>query len=140
MPHCGDLICAPEDLRELAKRGGTYDRIVAGAPTRIYVEPVGAQGTAYVFGAGHCGQRLAPVLSGLGFFTVVIDDRPDFANCDRFPTADRIVVPESFEGFVETLPIDGDSYIVIVTRGHSHDTTVLAQSLRTSALHRHDRQ
>jgi len=34
---------------------------------------------------------------------------------------------------VETLPIDADSYLVIVTRGHDHDTSVLAQSLKTRA-------
>jgi len=129
----GDAFAEREGLSELARRGGTYDRIVAGDPARTFVRPVGAQGTAYIFGAGHCGQKLAPVLSGLGFFTVVVDDRPDFAARERFPTADRIVVPESFDGVVETLPIDDDSYVVIVTRGHAHDQKVLAQALRTKA-------
>lgn len=129
----GDALCSPEALRLLAKRGGTYDRLLAELPARAYVQPVGARGKVYVFGAGHCGARLVPVLSMLGFFTVVIDDRVDFANAERFPTADRIVVPESFEGVVETLSIDQDSYLVIVTRGHSHDTDVLDQALRTEA-------
>jgi xanthine dehydrogenase accessory factor len=43
------------------------------------------------------------------------------------------VVPESFEGVLSTLPIDEDSYVVIVTRGHSHDRSVLAQALGTRA-------
>jgi xanthine dehydrogenase accessory factor len=129
----GDPVCAPEILQGLAKRGGTYDHIVAGDPARTHVQPIGAQGTAYVFGAGHCGEKLVPVLSTLGFFTVIVDDRGDFANRERFPTADRIVVPESFDGVVETLPIDEDSYLVIVTRGHNHDQNVLAQTLRTEA-------
>jgi xanthine dehydrogenase accessory factor len=102
-------------------------------PARTYVQPVGAQGTAYIFGAGHCGEKLAPVLSALGFFTVVVDDRGEFANRERFPTVDRLVVPESFDGIVETLPIDEDSYVVIMTRGHQHDRSVLEQALRTRA-------
>ncbi|MBN1320513.1 MAG: XdhC family protein [Thermoleophilia bacterium] len=129
----GDPVCAPEALQELAKKGGTYDRILATAPSVTHVQPVGAQGAAYVFGAGHCGEKLAPVLSSLGFFTVVVDDRPDFASPERFPTADRLVVPASFDNVVGTLPIDEESYLVIVTRGHSHDTCVLAQSLGTKA-------
>lgn len=129
----GDRILDPETLRDLARRGGTYDRIVAGDPARTYVQPIGAQGTVYVFGAGHCGERVVPLLSTLGFFTVVVDDRSDFANRGRFPTADRIVVPPKFDEVLATLPVDGDSYIVIVTRGHSHDTSVLAQALRTEA-------
>jgi xanthine dehydrogenase accessory factor len=106
---------------------------VINAPAGTYVQPVGAQGTAYVFGAGHCGEKLVPVLGALGFFTVIVDDRADFANRERFPAADRIVVAKSFDGVVETLPIDDDSYIVIMTRGHQHDRSVLEQALRTQA-------
>ncbi len=32
-----------------------------------------------------------------------------------------------------TLDVDGDSYVVIVTQGHSHDKIVLSQALRTKA-------
>jgi len=109
------------------------DHFVAEDPARTYVQPIGPRGTAYVFGAGHCGQRLVPLLSTLGFFTVVVDDRPDFADARRFPDADRVVVADSFEGVVETLPVDEDSYLVIVTRGHAHDKSVLAQALHTKA-------
>jgi xanthine dehydrogenase accessory factor len=125
----GDL----EALSGLAKRGGTYDRILADDPAHTFIQPVGAQGSVYVFGAGHCGEKLVPVLSALGFYCVIVDDRPEFANRERFPTADRIVVPESFDGVLSTLPIDEDSYVVIVTRGHSHDRSVLAQALGTRA-------
>lgn len=129
----GEAVHPLEELGELARRGGTYDRILADDPGRVFVRLIGARGTAYVFGAGHCGQALVPVLSGLGFFTVIVDDRSDFASPERFPDADRIVVPASFDAVVETLPVDEDSYVVIVTRGHSHDQSVLAQALRTQA-------
>ena len=120
-------------IQPLVKRGGTYDRIMAEAQGSVYVQPIGEQGTVYVFGAGHCGQKLVAVLGTLGFVTVVVDDRADFANVERFPSVDHIVVPESFTGVVETLPIDEQSYIVIVTRGHAHDRSVLAQALKTPA-------
>jgi xanthine dehydrogenase accessory factor len=129
----GDPVGELDSLRALAKRGGTYDLIVADDPAHIYVEPIGAQGKAYVFGAGHCGEKLAAVLSTLGFYTVIVDDRPEFADRERFPTADRIVVPASFSGVVDTLAIDEDGYVIIVTRGHKHDREVLAQALRTQA-------
>ena len=131
----GDPVCTLDDLRALARRGGTYDALVAEDPARIHVQPIGTRGRVYVFGAGHCGRSLVPVLSSLSFFTVVIDDRPDFASPERFPAADRIEVPASFDGVLKTLPIDDDSYLVIVTRGHSHDQTVLAQALETPAVY-----
>jgi xanthine dehydrogenase accessory factor len=131
----GDAGCDPELLRGLANRGGTYDRIVANSSIPVYIQSIGARGTAYIFGAGHCGEKLAPVLSLTGFAVVVVDDRADFANPERFPTADRLVVPESFAGVVGTLPLDERSYVVIVTRGHSHDKSVLEQALRTPAAY-----
>jgi xanthine dehydrogenase accessory factor len=69
----------------------------------------------------------------LGFRTVIVDDRADFATIDRFPDADSIVVPQSFERALEQLPIDERSYVVIMTRGHLLDRAVLAQALRTRA-------
>ena len=129
----GDPVGSMEDLQELARSGGTYDLPATDAVATTYVQPVGVRGTAYVFGAGHCGERLVPILSAAGFFSVVVDDRPDFATRERFPTADRIVIPESFDGALATLPVDEDSYIVILTRGHLHDKNVLRQALKTEA-------
>jgi xanthine dehydrogenase accessory factor len=131
----GNPICSIDDLQELVKKGGTHDRIIEGRSTRTFVQPIGLQGAAYVFGAGHCGEKLVPVLSTVGFYTVVVDDRAEFANATRFPSADRIVVPDSFEGIVGQLPVDEDSYVVIITRGHIHDRTVLQQALETDAAY-----
>jgi xanthine dehydrogenase accessory factor len=89
--------------------------------------------TVYIFGAGHCGQKLALVAEMVGFPTVIVDDRADFVSRERFPTADRLLVPDSFEHALDALSVDEDSYLVIMTRGHSHDRTVLAQALHTGA-------
>ena len=67
------------------------------------------------------------------FRTVVLDDREAFANRERFKTADEILVLSDFIGAFSDLEIDEDSYVVIVTRGHRHDKTVLSQALRTKA-------
>ncbi len=96
---------------------------------------MGVPGTAYVFGAGHCGKSLIPLLSMVGFRTVIVDDRADFANADRFPDADSVVVPASFHDALEALPVDEQSYLVIMTRGHLFDRSVLAQALRTPAAY-----
>jgi xanthine dehydrogenase accessory factor len=131
----GDPVLPLDILQELARTGDASTCVVAGRVSRTYVQPVGVRGSAYVFGAGHCGEKLVPVLGDVGFFTVVVDDRAEFANPQRFPTADRIVVPESFADVLATLPVDEDSYIVIVTRGHTHDKDVLRQALKTPAAY-----
>ncbi|HTZ19151.1 MAG TPA: XdhC family protein [Dissulfurispiraceae bacterium] len=89
-------------------------------------------GTVYIFGAGHVSQKIAPVSEMAGFKTVVLDDRAEYANRERFPWQTEIILLESFDRLPQ-LSVDEDSYMVIVTRGHLHDKTILAQALKTGA-------
>jgi xanthine dehydrogenase accessory factor len=89
--------------------------------------------TLFLFGAGHVSKEIAALSGRIGFRIVVFDDRSEFANAERFPDADEILVcpeyAEVFKGF-NTHPND---CIVIVTRGHRFDKEVLAQALQTEA-------
>lgn len=98
----------------------------------VLLEWLRTRGTVYIFGAGHVGERVAQLAGVVDFSVVVIDDRAEFADPARMPDADRILVTE-FPGCMANLAVDEDSYIVIVTRGHAHDRTVLSQALRTPA-------
>ena len=90
-------------------------------------------GTVYLLGAGHVAACTAEAATRVGFQVVVMDDRSEFANRDRFPQADTIKVLPSFADCFQSFEIDGDAYLVIVTRGHMHDMEVLDQALRTKA-------
>lgn len=94
-------------------------------------EPFVPPAPLYIFGAGHVSLFTARVAAMAGFRTVVLDDRGDFANRERFPEADEVRVLDSFEGCCEG--IGADAFVVIVTRGHMHDRNVLAEALRTPA-------
>lgn len=97
---------------------------------RYIVEPIKNTGVVYLFGAGHVSRQIARLTDMVGFKTVVLDDRPAFANQERFPAAEIIVI-DSFQ-FLPKLDINEDSYLVIVTRGHVHDSIVLEQVLPTN--------
>lgn len=97
------------------------------------VEPFAPPASLFIFGAGHVSLFTARVGAMIGFRTVVLDDRTDFANVERFPEADEVVVLDSFEGCCDGLNIDESSFVIIVTRGHLHDRNVLAEVLRTPA-------
>ena len=114
-------------------RGTRYPLLVSAGGHRFLVEPSLPPGTVYVLGAGHVGQQTALLASLVGFRTVVMDDREEYANRQRFPRADEIRVLPSFEGSLSGLEITQDSYLVIVTRGHLHDRLVLGQALKTEA-------
>jgi xanthine dehydrogenase accessory factor len=105
-----------------------------GESQRYLIESILPGRTVFVFGAGHVSQQVAPLCEHVGFQTVVLDDRAEYACRERFPKANTIVVLESFEHW-SGLGIDENSFIVILTRGHIHDKAVLAKALRTPACY-----
>ncbi|WZL73876.1 XdhC family protein [Clostridiaceae bacterium 35-E11] len=109
-------------------------KVLRNEKSQIWViEPVVDSSKAYICGAGHVAYKTQPLLNYVGFYTVVMDDREKFANKERFKTADEIVVLDSFDAVFDKKHIDQDSYIIIVTRGHEHDKTVLSQAMKTNA-------
>jgi xanthine dehydrogenase accessory factor len=102
-----------------------------GAP-RIFVDPLPGAQRLVIVGAGHIAQPLCSLGAMLGFNVTVIDDRASFANRERFPAADRIVV-QPFAEAVDTLKMDLQTYIVMVTRGHAFDEVALRAALKQPA-------
>jgi xanthine dehydrogenase accessory factor len=111
----------------------TYPVVETIADEQFVIERCFVPGTIFLYGAGHVSQQVAILAEMVGFRTVVLDDRSEFANRERFPQAAAIKVLDSFAASFAGVEPDGDSYVVIVTRGHHSDKTVLAQALRTGA-------
>jgi xanthine dehydrogenase accessory factor len=82
-----------------------------------------------ILGGGHIALPLSTMGALLDFQVVVFDDRPVFANAARFPEA-HTVICDSFATVMERLRIRETDYVVIVTRGHQHDTLCLRGVLR----------
>jgi xanthine dehydrogenase accessory factor len=118
----------PEDL--LHAPSPSAPCLVERGSVRYFLEPLAPPITVYIFGGGHIASRLAPLCHLLGFRTVVVDDRADFASRERFPQASELVVAPSFDHALDDLPIGEDGYVVIVTRGHGGDEAILRQALR----------
>ncbi|MFA9397908.1 MAG: XdhC family aldehyde oxidoreductase maturation factor [Clostridiaceae bacterium] len=98
-----------------------------------FFQPILAEETIYIFGAGHVSNKLAKVTKLINFKTVVLDDREEFANRKRFKDADEIIVLDDYIKPFKNINIDEQSYIVIVTRGHLNDKDVLSEALKTRA-------
>jgi xanthine dehydrogenase accessory factor len=118
-------------IREVDASGGAGVRVSAGGMD-VFIESLAAPPTVVLFGAGHVSAHIAQLARSVHFGVVVCDDRPEYANRERFPDADEIVV-EDFGRAFDKIRIDDRSYIVIVTRGHQHDGIVLEQAVRTEA-------
>jgi xanthine dehydrogenase accessory factor len=110
----------------------TSTAILTLRDTRVLVDRIRKLKTLYCFGAGHVAVPTAQMAAHVGVRVIVTDDRPEYANAERFPDA-IINVIDDFDHALDGLEIDEDSFIVIVTRGHQYDRTVLGQSLKTRA-------
>lgn len=100
----------------------------AGRP-RIFVDPITGAQHLIILGAGHIAQPLASLGSMLGFHVTVIDDRAQFANRERFPTANEIIV-KPFVAAIDSLKLDRHCYVVSVTRGHAYDEEAVRAALK----------
>jgi len=104
------------------------DGLVCGGRMQVFIEPMVGTPTLVLFGAGHVAQPLARIAKMAGFRVEVADDRVKFANAERFPEADKIVL-EDLGTAAAQLTLGANSYAVVVTRGHKGDTEALASVL-----------
>jgi xanthine dehydrogenase accessory factor len=106
----------------------------AGKGYQVMVECHERPATLLIVGGGHIGKALATIGALCGFVVEVVDDRPEYANAGRFPEASRVTCGR-FDEVLADYPIDGNTYVVCVTRGHRHDETSLRQVIRKPAAY-----
>jgi len=125
----------PEALETAARDQGSAINapvVLSFSGSDYVLEPWAAASPLTILGAGHVSRSTAQIAALAGFEVLVLDDRADFANAERFPTAHTRVLP-SFADALADVPHGPMSFLVIVTRGHVHDADVLALALRTKA-------
>jgi xanthine dehydrogenase accessory factor len=105
-----------------------------GDEVQIFLDRVMPAPTLLIVGAGHIAQPLCSIAKTLGFDVAVMDDRVSFANRERFPDADRIVVGY-FTQELAHFPIHRSTYIIIVTRGHAYDEDSLRSVIGSDAAY-----
>ncbi|MGD8846287.1 MAG: XdhC family protein [Desulfobacteraceae bacterium] len=103
-----------------------------GSAPSLFIERIDLIHSVVLFGAGHVSEYVSKLAKMVGFHVTVIDDRAEFANKERFPDADTVIV-DGLETVFDQLHITMASYIVILTRGHLFDQSVLEKSLDTAA-------
>ena len=131
----GDIPFTPETLDSALKDipGDPYLKVITLEKTILVLEPTSKPKTAYIIGAGHVSVPTAHFAATVGFRVVVLDDRAEFADPQKFPDASEVRRVEDYEHPLQDFPVDEDSFIVIVTRGHLYDKEALAEALKTKA-------
>ncbi|MCL0101590.1 XdhC family protein [Dehalococcoidia bacterium] len=116
---------------ELMPRG--RDLMVDGrGRKKFYVESFTTPPTLVIAGGGHVGKALYTAATFAGFRTVIVDDRPMYANKERFPEAAQVVVDDFAQG-LRDLDMGPNYYVVIATRGHKLDDIALKEAAKSRA-------
>ena len=132
-----DFSSIEKEIREAGQEG--KPRLIKTKDKRhqeilFFLEPLFPLPQLVIAGAGHIAQAVAHLGRLLDFAVTVIDDRAEFASRERFREADTIIVGD-IGNAVADFPIASDTYIVIVTRGHSHDAEALRACIRSPAAY-----
>jgi xanthine dehydrogenase accessory factor len=105
---------------------------VDGAKLEVFFEVMPAPPKLIVVGAGHIAVPLVRMAKVLDFYVVVIDDRLLYANRERFPDADEVLVGDMAQ-MLKEMTITPSCYIVLITRGHAYDEPCLRVVLPSQA-------
>jgi len=128
------------EARALLERGGTatFRRhltrelgMCCGGEMAIFLEVLEPAPVLVVFGAGHIAKPLAAVAAGCGFEVTVVDERPEWASEERFPTAR--IERRAPEAFAREWSTRGEEFAVIATHDHALDQQIV-QHLMTRPL------
>lgn len=138
-PQCGAMcIAAPEPLQAVDVAFAPFLMqprpqqaavlLEDGQGGACFVQCFGVRPQLLICGAGHISQPLSRIAALLDFSIIVMDDREEFANRQRFPQADTILAMPFAQAFAR-VRLHLHTYCVIVTRGHLQDEACLELAL-----------
>ena len=133
---------ALESIRDGESRYLTYnmadpskgDPGVCGGTVEVYVEPILPDPTLMLIGAGHVGKAVVHLAKWLGFRVIVVEDNPEFCTPEHIPGADEYLNLQMDE-IANKATINGQTYIVMATRGADLDAIALPDLLKSKAAY-----
>lgn len=125
-----DLEASQKGLELMAH--GRNEYVIGRNGAEYFVEAYTTPPQLILCGGGHVSKSIASLAKVLGFKIFVTDDRGEFANGNRFPEADIIIV-EKPEHAIPKLPVNANTFIIIATRGHRYDNVALEAAALTPA-------
>ncbi len=98
-------------------------QMACGGDVSVLIRPYLRTRRIVTVGGGHISLALSQMAELLGYQYVVVDDRADFANAERFPNA--MVVCGDVKTALDALETYDSDAFVIVSHDHVHDITAL---------------
>src|SRR5437667_11851367 len=95
----------------------------------LFLEPFPRPPELLIFGGSHVAIPLTRLAAALGFRVTVVDARSKFAEEERFPEARKVIHAWPDE-VLEDLPMDGSTYVVILTHDPKFDDPTIQAALK----------
>lgn len=123
------LFSAPESSRVLQTHLTHELGMCCGGKMKVFLEKHEAAAHLYVFGAGHVGKELAHLAHHVGFRVTVIDERPQWANRERFAEPIELLLRDPADA-ARSIEGGATTYFCITTHDHPLDQAVVEAVLR----------
>ncbi len=107
-----------EELQEVSMK--------CGGMVKGYIKVFNPKPKLLVIGGGHVGHAIYNLSRTLDFYTIIVDDRCEFANKERFPLADE-VYSGTISEIIKGIKLTDNTYVVIATRGYDKDIEALRE-------------
>ena len=120
---------------ELLSRDRSEIRTLPGSSgeAKAFVEVLEPPLRLLVCGAGHDAAPLVRAAAGLGWHPIVVDDRDEFLNRERFPQAAGFVRLDRPEEVAKVAPIDERTFVVVMTHNFLRDKDYVRSLLGSTA-------
>ncbi|HLR34338.1 MAG TPA: XdhC/CoxI family protein [Tissierellales bacterium] len=103
-----------------------------GGEVEVFIDVFKSKPKLLIVGGGHVGLAIYEIASILDFDITVFEDRQELLAKERFPLAKELILGNVEEN-LSNYPIDENTYIVIVTRGHKYDESCLENVVESNA-------
>jgi xanthine dehydrogenase accessory factor len=90
----------------------------------LYEENIGFKKHLYIIGGGHCGLALSELMSKMGFYIRLFDDRPDLNTFkkNKFAHEKHII---DYDEIADFIPSGDENYVVVMTLGYRSDEQIV---------------
>jgi xanthine dehydrogenase accessory factor len=109
---------------------GPAARIVLAEGDEILVEPIVPRPRLVIAGGGHVAQAIARQARLVDFEVTILEDRPEYADPDRF--AGATVVQGDVAAALASMDLSGQTFVVVATRGHKMDADCVLAAAKTT--------
>ncbi len=119
----GDLDAPVQELARRALHRGRHELVTVGG-AELFIEVVGAPSRLVICGAGHDATPVARYGTELGFEVVVVDDRRQVLDRERFDREVALVHGRPAD-LAEHVELDARTYVVVMSHNYLRDLDYL---------------